>query len=35
VVVNGHARLAVARVDEFPAMVVKHPEIRTQLREEC
>jgi ParB-like chromosome segregation protein Spo0J len=38
VVVNGHARLAVAQqmgVDELPAIVVKHPDIRTRQREEC
>ena len=37
-VVNGHARLAVARqlrVAEMPAIVVAHPDIRTRLREEC
>jgi ParB-like chromosome segregation protein Spo0J len=38
VVVNGHARLAVAQqlgVDELPAIVVKHPDIRTGQTEEC
>ena len=38
VVVNGHARLAVAReigIDMVTAVVVKHPDIRTQMREEC
>jgi ParB-like chromosome segregation protein Spo0J len=37
-VVNGHARLAVAQQlgeDEVPAIVVKHPDIRTRQREEC
>ena len=32
VVVNGHARLAVAQqlgIDEVPAIVVKHPDIRS------
>jgi len=32
VVVSGHARLAVAQqlgIDELPAMVVKHPDIRS------
>jgi ParB-like chromosome segregation protein Spo0J len=31
VVVNGHARLAVAQqlgIDELPAIVVRHPDIR-------
>jgi len=38
VVVNGHARLAVAHaagIDMLPAVVVKHPDLRTRLREEC
>jgi ParB-like chromosome segregation protein Spo0J len=38
VVLNGHARLAVAQqlgVDEVPAIVLKHPDIRTWQREEC
>jgi len=38
VVVNGHTRLAVAQqlgVGEVPAIVVKHPDIRSMQREEC
>jgi ParB-like chromosome segregation protein Spo0J len=38
VVVDGHARLAVARelgVAEMPAVVVRHPDLRVSLREEC
>jgi ParB-like chromosome segregation protein Spo0J len=38
VVVNGHSRLAVAQqlgIDEVPAIVVKHPDIRSGQREEC
>ena len=38
VVVNGHARLAAAQqlgVDELPAIVLEHPDIRTRQREEC
>jgi len=38
VVLDGHARLAAARecgLDELPAIVVRHPDIRTQQREEC
>jgi ParB-like chromosome segregation protein Spo0J len=37
VVLNGHARLAMARqltIEELPAIVVKHPDLRTRLREE-
>jgi ParB-like chromosome segregation protein Spo0J len=37
-VLNGHARLAVAQqcgADEVPAIVVKHPDIRTGQQEEC
>jgi ParB-like chromosome segregation protein Spo0J len=36
VVVNGHARLAVAReigIDEVPAIVVRHPDIRSMRME--
>jgi len=36
VVLNGHARLAMARqltIEELPAIVVKHPDLRTRLRE--
>jgi ParB-like chromosome segregation protein Spo0J len=38
VVVNGHARLAVARqlgVADMLAIVVAHPDLRTRLREAC
>ena len=38
VVIDGHARLAVAReigIDEVRAVVVKHPDLRAGLREEC
>ena len=37
-VVNGHARLVVAQqhgIDEVPAIVVRHPDIRSSQREEC
>jgi len=37
VVLNGHARLAMARqltIEELPAIVVKHADLRTRLREE-
>ena len=36
VVLNGHARLAMARqltIEELPAIVVKHSDLRTRLRE--
>ena len=38
VVINGHARLAVAQqlgAVEVPAIVVAHPDFRMRLREEC
>jgi len=38
VVVNGYARLAAARqlgFDEMPAVLVRHPDMRRSLREEC
>jgi ParB-like chromosome segregation protein Spo0J len=38
VVLSGRARLAAARecgMDELPAIVVKHPDIRTGQQEEC
>jgi len=38
VVVDGHARLAAAQqfgVDEVPAVVVNHPDLRTRQRKDC
>jgi len=38
VVLDGHVRLEAAReigIDEVRAVVVKHPDLRANLREEC
>jgi ParB-like chromosome segregation protein Spo0J len=38
VVVDGHARLAAAQhlgVDEIPAVIVNHPDLRARQKEEC
>ena len=38
VVVNGHARMAMARrlgMEEVPTIVVRHPDLRSMRVEEC